>query len=789
MMGIAYAVFALATTRGVFNGGFTWDEGMSEYIPWRVEAGRQIAAGHFPFFTRNVFGGMPLFSLAYVGVLYPPNWLYAIFPPQLAGWLQVFHTVVGGMGMLHYLRARRIVTFAGFIGGLLFVANTFMVLHSGHIAMREAAMLAPWVALAALRVMQRPSFARAALLAVALALQIAAGYMQVTFFTVLWIAIDWLANLRRTRRFAAATALLAAGGLAGFALMAVQIMTTMQHVPQTPRVHMTLESWQIGSLPPRQAITFLIPRALGMKGGVSYPGETIVTIPLIGWMLALMGLLLVGMKPFRRRRRVITAIVYTSSIAVCVLLAFGQYLPINASLFHLPPFNMFRVPARWLLLASILASVLAAMGLQLFMRLAWRRAALALALIGILAAAIGGTMLFAGFHDTQTPVSLWDMIVRGIGTSSGRVSSSIFGGEKAFPLIDAPIVSAVLSLLVGIFLIFSRRHSLVIGVAAILLLGFDNYVFSKYGIGEPLRHDRILFRERQPLLGAIDPNTITRIYGLSPHGDNPGELAAPHDTALFLDLPTLNGYSPLLSDRLYITLGVGQSGVSHRDGEYYDRPIPLRNVAVSHLIVQTNALTRERRESYERQLASGEFYERIFSVEGYDLLRLRNSRPRFDLASQWTPPSGDQLQLDTYVFKNNPGAPLPASILENPDWDLLPPADTPIRDASVEVLLDEPSHQRVRIHAPAGAVLLVRDVFWNGWKYRVEGFDAKYHGMGRAEGVIRYAPIPKGDWEVDLKFTPPGWKTGLTVSIAALMLVLAGLFGEAIFGRSIQKIT
>lgn len=130
--------------------------------------------------------------------------------------------------------------------------------------MREAATLAPWVAWGALRILRRPTTARAAVLALLLALQIAAGYLQVTVFTVAWIGLDWLASLGPGRRSPRATLWLALAGGFGFALMAVQILATMEHVPQTPRVHMTMENWQLASFSPSHALIFLAPRLFGI---------------------------------------------------------------------------------------------------------------------------------------------------------------------------------------------------------------------------------------------------------------------------------------------------------------------------------------------------------------------------------------------------------------------------------------------------------------------------------------------------------------------------------------------
>ncbi len=775
---LAYLLFGLIAARGIFNGGFAWDEAVSEYIPWRVEAGRQIAAGHFPFFTPNLFGGMPLFSLAYTGVLYPPNLLYAIFPPQLANWLQLLHTVVGGLGMLVYLRSRRLVPAVSFLGGLFFIANTFLITHQGHIAMREAATLAPWVAWGALRILRRPTTARAAVLALLLALQIAAGYLQVTVFTVAWIGLDWLASLGPGRRSPRATLWLALAGGLGFALMAVQILATMEHVPQTPRVHMTMENWQLASFSPSHALIFLAPRLFGIHSelyvGDSHAGELIVTVPACAWALAAAAVAMVVFRTGRRNGgRGMLVVVYTLGIVLSFLLALGSNYEPNAGLFHLPPFSMFRVPARWLFLSNTLAVVLAGIGLQWLLGLRpWARLITLLLSWGAFAAlCIALFLQLASFPAGSTAFALHplDLLLEGTGVSDLRVSRAL-GALAPGTLADLPAMQLLLSVIAACAALGARRRPRAACTLAFLVLAADQAILNRYACRPPEPLPQVMDIARHRLLAGLPPGSITRLYGVSPHGDNLGGDGVPHATALFLGVPSLNGYSPLLSDRLYITMGVGQTGVSHRDPDFYRDPKPLRNLAVSHLIVQEGFLTAERRAAYEAGLAQQA--DLVKRTDGYALLALRNPRPRFDLARQWTPPSPDPLQPDVYVFQNAPGEPLPPDILEDPQWDLLPPADTPIRGASLEVLLDDPTHQRVRVKAPNGAVLLVRDVHWKGWRYRIEGGSDRHQAVRRANGVIRYVPVPKGDWVVDMVYTAPGFRTGLAISLAALAMVL-----------------
>jgi hypothetical protein len=171
-----FLFFAAAHSPELLSGGLRWNETISEYIPWRVEAGRQIAQGEFPFFTSKVFGGLPMYSTSYIGILYPPNWLYSFSPPSISNWLYVFHMAFGALGMFAYLRSRRLVPFVAFTGGLMFVSCTFFLVHHSHISMIETGLWAPWVVFFARRLLIRPGPGRAVALALAIALQISVGY-------------------------------------------------------------------------------------------------------------------------------------------------------------------------------------------------------------------------------------------------------------------------------------------------------------------------------------------------------------------------------------------------------------------------------------------------------------------------------------------------------------------------------------------------------------------------------------------------------------------------------------
>jgi hypothetical protein len=340
----------------LWSGGFVWDESFSEYIPWRVESARQLTQGYFPFFTSRVFGGMPLFATSYNGILYPPNWLYCIFSPIVSHGLLLFHFVLGGAGMYCYLRSRKLLAVCSFIGSMFFLSLTFFICHKSHISMVEAGLFAPWVVYFARKYLISGKMKFVICLSLAIGLLISIGYQQLYLFAVVWIGFEWLMVFRFRREYYVKTGWLALAGIAGTLLMAVQIVPAMEMVEYTPREKMTFESWTDSSFPLANIPIFICGRVFGFSGdylGRGGSAETIVTVSSFVWALVVF---FFGVVLFSRKYRFLYrrwALVFGSGMVITFLLSMGSYLPGYEVLFHVPPFNMFRVPARWLYLTNI----------------------------------------------------------------------------------------------------------------------------------------------------------------------------------------------------------------------------------------------------------------------------------------------------------------------------------------------------------------------------------------------------------------------------------------------------
>lgn len=730
------------------SGKIVWDERFSEYIPWRVESARLIREGEFPAFTDRVFAGMPLFAQAYVGALYPPNWLYVFFGAGLSNWLAILHTVLGGLGMVAYLRGHRFTWIAATVGALFFVTMTFLINHADHISMREAALWAPWVAWGAVRSMKRRTPAGALCFAIPLLLQIATGYLQIVMMTGFWVAGEWFARARLSRAFVRSTVAFVAGGLLASCLAAPQLIAAKRMAPYTPRAEMTLEHWQQSSFPPSHGLIFAQPRALGVPGsewiGEEYPAEILTVLMPAGFALALMGLLLALVRWRRNPRR--RWFVALSAVAfLSLLLAFGKYFAPNALLFHVPPFNYFRISDRWLFLLCTILAAFSAAGTEELLRLrTWMRpASLLIAWFGASCVlVIGGRLLNPPILTDQR---LFELLVLSEGAWVHLLGIAFCAGAlalmRAFPL---PAVA-----LVALTVTFESTH----------------YTRAAHDI--PMNLDFVMKQEEHPLLRDFPVEEIERLYAMYPGEKNlrRGELI-PHNTTLFMGIPALSGYTPLLNNNIPLFLGLDQHGISWFDHETFPQPATLRKSAVSHVIFFKDDLTPEQAALWPQ--LDGLYYRTVGEAEGIVLAELLGRAGRFHPADNWHH-AGSVNEVGAIL--RHPGMPIDdhsVALHDAPALEL-PPDLTRLPKAHVEVIELRGAMQRLRIDAPGDGVLVIRDVWWPGWRYRYENGREGGGSVTRADGAFRAVPLPAGEYDLVMTYRTPGVRLGVLLALLGVM--------------------
>jgi hypothetical protein len=161
-------------------------DGWTANLGLRILTGEFLTQGMLPLWNPYIFGGMPLLASIYPGVLYPPNWLFAILPPGVAMNLVVITTFhVALIGAYHYARCIGCERAAALVTAIGFAFGGYLVMSLGQTSNIAAAAWLPWILLAVEKLYRMPSRRWVVLGALFIALQFFAGVPQMTWQTLI----------------------------------------------------------------------------------------------------------------------------------------------------------------------------------------------------------------------------------------------------------------------------------------------------------------------------------------------------------------------------------------------------------------------------------------------------------------------------------------------------------------------------------------------------------------------------------------------------------------------------
>ena len=377
------------------------------FYPYRDFVAGALRAGRIPFWNPYLFGGAPLLANPQAAVLYPLHWPLIWLPvTKQVYWSAAIHTWLLGMGgycLLRYwgsgawaaLVTALVLSGAGIVGGLM-----------GHLNQLNVAAWGLWAVLciegANLGQHGRAGtrwpgvLGRSAALGLVVALMLLAGHTQTVYIVLFGLGLWclWPAVQRQWRETLARLIVYAAGVVLGTLLSAPQLLPTLELSGLGLRTgglnYLDATSF---SLKPLQLPWTLLPTygLLSMQSVFDTPAYTefIAYIGAVGLVLAVL-----GAWKGRGRARAFGLVLVVTGLA----LGLGRWNPLYFALHaSVPGFDLFRVPARWMLLYTYGAAVLAGLGTQwLLGKLTQKSGARACSLGGAYPAAACSRRLAAG---------------------------------------------------------------------------------------------------------------------------------------------------------------------------------------------------------------------------------------------------------------------------------------------------------------------------------------------------------------------------------------------------------
>jgi hypothetical protein len=352
------------------------------FYPYKAYTAEALRQGRLPLWNPHLFMGAPLLANSQVGLFYPPNWLFIwLDAPKQVAWAIGLHIALAGIFMVTFARhALRLSWLAATLAAILFAFGGYLGAQVEHLNQLQAATWLPLLFLLYdLNRQRRPGRFWFFLLALAIALMLLAGHAQTTFIALFGLGLYafWQALFERNpearsgpllhRLSSIAAALLRYLGPLALASILAAAVAAIQLLPTAELSGLSIRS---GGLTFRETVSFSL-RPTNLHYSLLPPFNLDLTEPLgqafsewvayigvSGLILATLGLLTAFESPLARRFAVISG--------SGLILSLGVFTgPLYLALYKFAPgFNLFRAPARWLLLYAFGAAILAGLGLE-----------------------------------------------------------------------------------------------------------------------------------------------------------------------------------------------------------------------------------------------------------------------------------------------------------------------------------------------------------------------------------------------------------------------------------------
>jgi hypothetical protein len=352
---------------------------------WRVLGGADLASIWYPFmeFTRNafvrdgvvpfwlpsIFGGIPFEESLVPSIYYPTDilaWAAGLNPAQFYALDITLHLALAGTGAALLARAAGAGLPAGTFAGSAYLLSGYLVavVKSGTLVFIRAAGLYPWIILALLRALRKPTLGRWLALAALLALLPLTASFQPLAYMAVFLPVAALLMAEPGKRVVS-VARLGLAGLASAVLAGATLLPAFRYFTLSIRSTANTE-WQALDPYPLNFLSIFIP--------TTAPHWEVKYLGIITAVLAAAGLV-------RRRKQALPWLVLG---ILSLLFALGIQTPVGAALAKLPLLGSFRGASHWVALVSLCTAVVSAAGFSGLFGDAGKKSAAALALLLVL---------------------------------------------------------------------------------------------------------------------------------------------------------------------------------------------------------------------------------------------------------------------------------------------------------------------------------------------------------------------------------------------------------------------
>src|SRR3990167_4828366 len=286
---------------------------------------QELKKNRLPIWNPAVGTGFPTLAEGQTGIFFIPNLiLFRSLPFVLAYNLNlVLAFILAAFGVYLFCRSLNLNKFASLYGGIIFALGGFFMVHIPHLHLIQTAAMLPWL---------------------------------------FWAANEFLKNKKGLKSFM----IINLSIILGLLIATIQIAPTYELLKVSnrhndPQLILNQFPYKVKNL-----LQFLNPSILGSPKDGTYPRwvpgqwgiywESIAYIGIIPLALSAASTVLLYFKKTRDKKPIV---IFASLATLSILLSLGSSAPFHP-LFSFPPFSIFRVPSRFLIITQFSLCVLAA---------------------------------------------------------------------------------------------------------------------------------------------------------------------------------------------------------------------------------------------------------------------------------------------------------------------------------------------------------------------------------------------------------------------------------------------
>lgn len=348
---------------------FTPDFGQSDayhfYLSAKSYLANSLKYNTLPFWTDNLQGGYPLFSEGQIGALFLPNIIFLKFLPFVTGYnlLFIFSLFCLSTGFYLLLKEFKVGSLVAFLFSLIFVFNGSISTRWVHFSLIQSLSLAPFLFYLMISYFNKKKKIYLFLFPIILSQMIFAGHIQAVFISVfgliLWYVLLVKTKINEFKKVFTELVTLMFLIFSGFILALPQILPNIILSQNTVRsLHNSFQTVTAFPLTFKHLISYVEPYIFGNPKFGTYPpfsenwGIFWENTPYLGYIFFIIFLIsiLLNFKYILKNKFILGIFVLSLFF---VLLALGKDSPLYL-IFSIFPFNVFRVPSRYLLMVNFL---------------------------------------------------------------------------------------------------------------------------------------------------------------------------------------------------------------------------------------------------------------------------------------------------------------------------------------------------------------------------------------------------------------------------------------------------